>query len=185
MHGEAPDVIRLSIHLPNQYLVTFFEDESLKYIVHRSINQQTMLTAWFQVNRNPSLADFAKEYTYAQFSRMFVFDKWSKKSKLYKCLDAIDPQLFKHLRTVNRVEYPTFKDAYQDHCLAEAANLKTRQQLHLLFATILQTWNLNLQLTDEDIENHCLMLLNNILIQQEKTLKDFLNMPVSTEVNDI
>ncbi|CAG8479104.1 2899_t:CDS:2, partial [Racocetra persica] len=35
------------------------------------------------------------------------------------------------------------------------------------------------------IENRCLILLNNILIQQRKTLKDFSNIPVSTEVNDI
>ncbi|CAG8829970.1 820_t:CDS:1, partial [Cetraspora pellucida] len=45
MHNEASDVIKLSIHLPNQHLITFSDNEALDIVLQRANNQQTTLTA--------------------------------------------------------------------------------------------------------------------------------------------
>ncbi|CAG8584602.1 12428_t:CDS:2, partial [Racocetra persica] len=45
--------------------------------------------------------------------------------------------------------------------------------------------NQYLQLTEDEIENHALCLLNDILTQQRKSLKDFPNTPIPTAVNEI
>ncbi|CAG8820984.1 11522_t:CDS:1, partial [Racocetra fulgida] len=50
MHDEAPDVIRLVVHLPNQHLVTFYDNESVASINQHAQNQKTTLTAWFDAN---------------------------------------------------------------------------------------------------------------------------------------
>ncbi|CAG8493504.1 1602_t:CDS:2 [Acaulospora morrowiae] len=79
MHGEAPNIIRLAVHLPRQHLVTFADNESLDVIIQRASDQKTTLTAWFQANSDPSLSAQAKKCTYAQFPYKFVFNKCSKK----------------------------------------------------------------------------------------------------------
>ena len=172
MHDEAPDVIRLVVHLPGQYLVTFSDNESLDTITQRARNQKTTLTAWFEANRDQTIYRLAKDLTYTQFPHKFVFDKRIKKWKKRICgytigrMYFVHPgageryylrmllnivrgaQSFKHLRTVNNILYPTFKDACQalgllqddlewDRCLEEASEMQSGHQLQHLFVTIL------------------------------------------------
>jgi len=249
MHDEAPDVMRLVVHLPGQHLVTFSDNESLDIVLQRAQNQRTTLTAWFDANCDENLYQLTKELTYGQFPHNFVFDRRTKKWKprvhgytigrmyfvhpgageryyLRMLLNVVHgAQSFEHLRTVNEIVYTTFKNACQalgllqddlewDQCLKEASMIQSGHQLRHLFATILihcnptrpeQLWmrykqnlsddilyqtqqelqDLNLQMTEQDIENRALYKLDNILIQQGKTLKDFPDMPIPNTIDNM
>ncbi|CAG8603148.1 12337_t:CDS:10 [Cetraspora pellucida] len=178
MHNEAPDIMHLVVHLPGQHMITFSDNDSLKAIVQHVQNKKTTLTAWFEANRDPMLAPLVSKYTYAQFPQAFVFNKNTKKWK---------PRLLQD-------------DLEWDRCLEEAAKIRSGHQLRHLFAIILincqpnepdftedviyHSQNHNLQLTEHEIENDALNKLEIILLQQNKTLKDFPNMPLPDSVHE-
>ncbi|CAG8590817.1 9649_t:CDS:2, partial [Cetraspora pellucida] len=189
MHNEAPDIMCLVVHLPGQHMITFSDNDSLKAIVQHAQNEKTTLTAWFEANRDPMLAPLASKYTYAQFPQAFVFNKNTKKWKPRVRGNMIGHMFFVHLRA------------------EEAAKIRSGHQLHHLFAIILincqpnkpeHLWakhivaftedviyylqNHNLQLTEHEIENDALNKLEIIFLQQNKTLKDFPNMPLPDSV---
>ena len=52
MHEESPNIIRLQVHLPNQQLITWNEDNTpdVQAIVEQQGNKDTTLTAYFKAN---------------------------------------------------------------------------------------------------------------------------------------
>ena len=76
LHGQFPSIYRLQIHLPNQQLVYFQEQDNAQDIIVRQ--SKTMLTEWFELNKIDSLA---KEFSYLEAPSNFV---WNSKDKKWK-----------------------------------------------------------------------------------------------------
>ena len=169
MHAEHPTVYRLPVHLEDQQLVYFNPDDNINDVLERGALKETPLTAWFKVNQTTELA---RQTTYQNFPRSWVYDTKTKKWKPRQRGQAIgrmyfaSPQSgerfylrtlltvkagatsFSDLRTVNGIQYNTFKEACNalgllenDHewrlCLMEAAEMQLGYTLRMLFATIL------------------------------------------------
>ncbi len=78
-HGQSPTVVRLQVHLPGQHLVTYNPNESPEVVAARAVGEQTMLTAFFEANREESgITDFARQYTYQEFPQHFVWKEQQK-----------------------------------------------------------------------------------------------------------
>lgn len=137
LHDRDPAVVRLQIHLPDQHMVTFRPDEPLEAIMERARSVDTMLTAFFNMNRTQGPAgDLARQLTYQQFPRHFVWDasrrKWKVRQDRHNTIGRLyfisptagelfylrtlltvvrGPESFKNLRIIDGVEYPTFREA--------------------------------------------------------------------------
>ena len=64
MHGRAPKVQKLAVHLPEQQYITFHDGEDLENVIERANSCKTTLTAFFQENLNNAVAH---AYTYMEF----------------------------------------------------------------------------------------------------------------------
>eukprot|EP00112_Aurelia_sp_Birch-Aquarium-sp1_P020718 Seg540.7 transcript_id=Seg540.7/GoldUCD/mRNA.D3Y31 product="ATP-dependent DNA helicase PIF1" protein_id=Seg540.7/GoldUCD/D3Y31 len=130
LHHMSHSVERLAVHLPLQQNVYFREGQEERAL---EINQNTTLTAWFELNnRDPE----AREYLYHDIPEHYTLDrrakKWKKRqraAKIYSRMYQIQPSQpekfslrmlllhcsgalsFQDLRTVEGHEYPTFQDA--------------------------------------------------------------------------
>ena len=173
MHAEYPTVYRLPVHLEGQQVVYFNPDENVNDVLERGASMDTALTAWFKINQSNPLA---RTTTYQNFPRSWVYQKstktWVPRQKgnaigrMYfaspssgerfylRTLLTVKPGAtsFANLRTVNGVEYDTFKEAcnalglLEDDeewrkCLQEAGEMQTGYTLRTLFATILYNCN--------------------------------------------
>ncbi|CAG8714005.1 13024_t:CDS:2, partial [Acaulospora morrowiae] len=169
MHEEVPNIVRLALHLPGMHSVVFDPNDDAAHVLARANRQKTTLIAFFETC---ATIDVARQYTYQEFPQHFVWNKKDKRWTIRKRGFAIGrlyfanpsareifylrllltvvrgPQSFNHLKTVNNIAHPTFKDA----CLAlglleddeewiqyleEAAVMCSGFQLRLLFAVIL------------------------------------------------
>ncbi len=80
LHGQSPTVVRLQVHLPGQHLVVFDPQEDPERVRARAANERTMLTAFFEANRDGSgVSDIARRYTYQEFPQHFVWKEREKK----------------------------------------------------------------------------------------------------------
>lgn len=62
MYEQSHAVKRLTVHLPNNYVV-YFQHGQVEEALHRAANQATKLTAWFALNMdNPE----AQKYVYLE-----------------------------------------------------------------------------------------------------------------------
>src|SRR5437870_161425 len=64
MHGRAPKVQRLAVHLPEEQCISFHDGEDLEAILDCANLCKTMLTAFFQENIDNTAAHI---YTYVEF----------------------------------------------------------------------------------------------------------------------
>ncbi|GFV93153.1 ATP-dependent DNA helicase [Trichonephila clavipes] len=77
MHEKSYAIIRLPVHLPNMQPVYFFDDEE-RQALKRAAQRNTMLTAWFELNRTDT---YANRYLYADIPKHFVRknNKWERR----------------------------------------------------------------------------------------------------------
>jgi hypothetical protein len=78
MHEESPNIIRLQVHLPNQQLITWNEDNTpnLQAMVQQQANRDTTLTGYFKANEEyPE----ARQLLYQDFPSKFVWKAETKK----------------------------------------------------------------------------------------------------------
>ncbi|KAJ1686825.1 hypothetical protein LUZ63_010753 [Rhynchospora breviuscula] len=132
IHYSHPTVERLPIHLPFQNNIVFRDSQSLQQVASNPANQQTKLTAWFQLNQNDP---FARTLTYPEVTKYYTWHKdeknWQYRQQGHRLarmhfihlgagdvyyvrtlLNCIRGALsFDDLRTVNDTIRPTFKDA--------------------------------------------------------------------------
>ena len=169
MHRQYPSITRLAVHLENEQLCYFNDedDDNLEDILDKS--SCTTLTEWFKTNRENPETRYLK---YMNFCDMYVWNKSIKKWTLRQKSNSIGRMYFvspnageryylrlllthvtgatsfKSLRTIDEIEYETYKetciqygllesDDEWDKCLSEAAEMKTGYQLRNLFAMIL------------------------------------------------
>ena len=170
MHDEQPPVTHLALHLPGQQPVYFSEQENLDRVRARIEESMTTLMAFFAYNEQN---EDGREYLYHEFPEYFVYkgkiEGWQKRQRgravgrMYSASPFMGeryylrllltvvrgPRSFEHIRTVDGIVYPTFKEA----CLAlrlleddgewvalfrEGAEFMTGRALRHLFALALQ-----------------------------------------------
>ncbi|XP_019188283.1 PREDICTED: uncharacterized protein LOC109182587 [Ipomoea nil] len=168
---RAPSVERLSFHLPNQQSVIFADDDAVENIVNRPTIAQSMFLEWFEANKTyPN----ARELTYVEMPTRFVWKKdlrkWQPRKKGFsigrifyvppatgeifylRCLlnKVRGPKSYEDIRTVNGVQYDSFRDAcyarglvdddneYVD-AIDEASSWASADQLRRLFVTLLMS----------------------------------------------
>uniref|UniRef100_A0A6N2NLJ3 ATP-dependent DNA helicase n=1 Tax=Salix viminalis TaxID=40686 RepID=A0A6N2NLJ3_SALVM len=138
IHSRYPPVERLQIHLPFQQNIVFSGSKSLQSVLRRPGIRNTMLTEWFECNKQ--FPD-ARELYYSEFPKKYVWDsrqkQWTMRSKgfslgripyvhpaagelyfLRLLLNHIKGSMsFADLRNVHGVLHPTFQLACKAHGL--------------------------------------------------------------------
>ncbi|CAN1812466.1 ATP-dependent DNA helicase PIF1 [Linum perenne] len=119
IHERDPNVVRLSIHLPNQQPISYDAAQPVHSIVARPSCTNTMLTQWFLLNqRYPS----ARNLTYDRIPNSFVWSDqckdWSPRKNGFALgripsVPAACGDSFQHLRTVSGVVYSDYQLACQ------------------------------------------------------------------------
>ncbi|XP_024984081.1 uncharacterized protein LOC112520008 [Cynara cardunculus var. scolymus] len=130
----------LQIHLPNRQIVRFRDDNVMTDIVTRESDKRTMLTAFFDRNKEDESArqhlykDFPKHYTWNASARRWnqrkqgsmigrlVYANPTEGERYYLRLllsHISGPTSFKDLFTVNDILYPTFRKAALERGLIE------------------------------------------------------------------
>ncbi|KAL6503111.1 hypothetical protein OROHE_023740 [Orobanche hederae] len=132
IHYRDPAVQILSFHLPDEQSVVFNDGDTIDYVVENQGTKQSMFLAWMECNRHyPE----AQSLTYLEFPTKFVWKRDERVSQMRKkgfaigWLDYVPPGIgelyylslmlhrtpgaisYEHIRTVNNVIYPSFKDA--------------------------------------------------------------------------
>ena len=70
MHAIFPTVYRLLVHLPNEQMIYYDDNDNLDEVLNCPNIEVTALTAWFAINRqdprarNTLYLDFPKDYSY-------------------------------------------------------------------------------------------------------------------------
>ncbi|KAL4288328.1 hypothetical protein AHAS_Ahas19G0275200 [Arachis hypogaea] len=82
IHSREPAVQRLSFHLPGRNPILYEDGEDIDDILSKPGIDQSMFTAWMEANNNYSEA---KELTYSEFPRFFVYNKKEKIWSRRKC----------------------------------------------------------------------------------------------------
>ncbi|XP_076936709.1 uncharacterized protein LOC143603972 [Bidens hawaiensis] len=147
----SPAVLTLQLHLPNQQVARFREDDIMSQIVDRERDKKTMLTAFFETNR---VDEMARQYLYKDFPKHFTWNGgsrcWNRSKQrpqevvLFRLIQLKE----KDLRTLNGVTYSAFRRAALEiglienddslsRCLTEASLFQFPKSLRGLFATIL------------------------------------------------
>ncbi|GBO05677.1 hypothetical protein AVEN_245775-1 [Araneus ventricosus] len=80
MHEKSHSIIRLPVHLPDMQPVYFYDDEERRAL-ERAAQRNTMLTAWFELNRTDPEAN---RYLYADIPKHFDWknNKWERRVRL-------------------------------------------------------------------------------------------------------
>jgi hypothetical protein len=130
-HEEQPPVTHLALHLPGEQPVYFSEQEGPDVLRQHMDNSVTTLLAYFKYNAEN--AD-GRAYLYHEFPEHYVYQRkvgWKRRTqrmsigRMYSASPFMGEryylrllltvvrgaQSFVHLRTVDGVEYPTFKGA--------------------------------------------------------------------------
>ncbi|XP_022040020.1 uncharacterized protein LOC110942554 [Helianthus annuus] len=127
-----PAVLALQLHLPNNQMVRFRDDDLMPNIVDRERDKRTMLTTFFEINRND---ETARVHLYKDFPKHFTWNggtrRWSRRlgkkqrgrivsanpaegERYYLRLllsNVRGPTSFEHLCTVNGQRCATFRKA--------------------------------------------------------------------------
>jgi hypothetical protein len=132
IHYHWPPVQRLPVHLPLMNTVKLTTNTKLQSIIEDPKNRKTMLTEWFEDNKN---YQEARQLTYCEFPRYWRWDnsnkKWIKQKHGFQIgriyyVNPIEGEHFylrmllmvvkgakdyKDIRTYNGTVYQTFKEA--------------------------------------------------------------------------
>ncbi|XP_035838033.1 uncharacterized protein LOC110900453 [Helianthus annuus] len=128
----SPSVLALQLHLPNNQMVRFRDDDLMSNTVDRERDKRTMLTAFFERNR---IDETARVYLYKDFPKHFTWNgstrRWNPRGgkKQRGCIVSANPAegeryylrlllsnvrgptSFEHLCTVNGQRCETFRKA--------------------------------------------------------------------------
>jgi len=173
MHDGSPPIQRLQLHLPQQQPVYFSAEDHLQGIVNQAESRDTTLTAYFKAN---SKYPYAQNIFYQDFPTYFVFQRkereWTPRKqgisigRMYFCgpksgerfferlllLHTKGATSFNSLKTVNGIQYSTFREACNAKgllasddewkaVLEDGSSMLTGFQQRLLFAVILTECN--------------------------------------------
>ncbi|MCH79313.1 ATP-dependent DNA helicase PIF1 [Trifolium medium] len=212
IHEKFPAVIRLSIHLENQQVVTYKDTSSLHNVVTYHEMMDTMFLAWFKANVD---YEEGRNLTYAEFPTKFVYHsrerEWQPRQKgysigrltyvpvgageLYYLRVLLTVQKgctsYESIKTVKGITYKTFQEA-----CSELGLLKDDQEFKDAIVEAYRTDGIvynrrkslnlpDLQIPDAELQNLCLIEINNLLMRNGRSLNDYktMPMPVLEDVN--
>ncbi|KAJ0523564.1 putative DNA helicase [Helianthus annuus] len=143
IHYRNPSVIRLPFHLPGQQHVIYEEFEEIEDVLDKpSVNASMFLQCFLCNQKYPA----ARQLTYVEFPTKFVWKsnkrKWKPRKRGFSIgrIHSVSPSVgeayylrillnkvkgprnFEDIRTVNDVEYPTFRDACYAYGLLDDDN---------------------------------------------------------------
>ncbi|GJV41874.1 ATP-dependent DNA helicase PIF1-like protein [Tanacetum coccineum] len=164
--------------MPNQHPVTLRDADSLLALLEREGINVIMFTDWFDLNERHSPD---RTLTYAEIPQHYV---WHEQSKMWKPQKQRGPLTFEELLTINKRICATFKEACFAYgllndgrewtrAIQEASLWALRTQLRDLFMTIL----LFCDLTTEQIQNYCLLEIQELLNRNGRSLTEFQDLP--------
>ncbi|XP_027768140.1 uncharacterized protein LOC107002396 isoform X1 [Solanum pennellii] len=166
-----PTVYHLQLHLDGQQLVSFKSTDNISNIANNPIIRKTMLTEFFLMNKsNKEATDL--NLLYREFPEHFVWsttDKiWTRRKRghvigrVVTChptegeryylrlllMNVRGPKSYEDLRSVNGVQYNSFREAAEKRelllcdnnlveCMSEAASYQMPSSLRQLFAMLL------------------------------------------------
>ncbi|XP_022725071.1 uncharacterized protein LOC111281663 [Durio zibethinus] len=137
----SPPVINLQLHLPNQQVVYYWENQNLQNVLYWDHVSRTMLTEYFETCANESNA---RKYLYREFPEHYVWNRqnqiWTKRQNktvigrinsanpkegerfyLRLLLNHVrGPTSFKDLLTIAGICYLSFKEATEKRGLLES-----------------------------------------------------------------
>ncbi|XP_076922418.1 uncharacterized protein LOC143584204 [Bidens hawaiensis] len=165
-----PVVLALQLHLPNNQMVRFRDDDVMSEIVDRERDKRTMLTAFFETNR---LDETARQYLYKDFPKLFTWNGsthcWNR--RLHKAqrgrIVSANPAEGERYTTFRKTALEiglTENDESLSQCLTEASVYQFPKALRRLFATIMifctpgdvrKLWNDHFDSLSEDYRLHC------------------------------
>ncbi|KAK1372558.1 hypothetical protein POM88_028751 [Heracleum sosnowskyi] len=140
IHYRSVSVERLSFHLPNAKNCSFRANENLSKVADRSRWRPSKLEAFFQLNLRDNNA---RQYTYDEIPRFYVWNdtdcRWTSRKKGMQIgrisythhssgeawylrlllLTVRGPTSFEHLKTINGIQYNTFREACKEYGLLD------------------------------------------------------------------
>lgn len=75
MHSESPTVYRLPVHLKDEQVVYYHDDDDAQEVADRAASRDTHLTGWMKANQ---IYPEACQYTYQEFPQHFVCNAKTK-----------------------------------------------------------------------------------------------------------
>ncbi|GAU30751.1 hypothetical protein TSUD_145490 [Trifolium subterraneum] len=204
IHKKFPAVIRLSIHLENQQSIRFDDNSQLQNVVSYRESIDTMFLAWFNANLE---YEEGRALTYAEFPSKFVFNVQENCWQPRKHGFSIGRLTYVPVGAEACNELNLLKDdqEFKDG-LKESYESATGGQMKSLFVRLLNmntmsnpydvwisTWKLladgilynrrralnlpELQLTDDELQNLCLIEIQKLLMRNGRSLSDYKSMP--------
>ncbi|GJY10516.1 ATP-dependent DNA helicase PIF1-like protein [Tanacetum coccineum] len=155
IHYSYPSVMKLNFHLEDQNAITLRDSQNLPALLEREDIKLTMFTEWFELNKRDT---DSRKLIYAEIPKYYM---WLEQAK--------GPQSFKELMMVNDRLYTTFKEACfaygllnddkeWSHAILEASFWALGPQLQDILHKKRKLFKYpELQLTDEQLKNYCLL----------------------------
>ncbi|GJR09502.1 ATP-dependent DNA helicase PIF1 [Tanacetum coccineum] len=198
IHYSYPSVMKLNFHLPNQQPVTLRDSDNLPALLEREGINVTMFTDWFALNE---LYPPARARTYAEIPQYYV---WGPRN--FEELLTVNKRVCSTFKEACFAYGLLNDDREWTRAIQEASVWALGPQLRDLFVTILlfcdvsrplklweETWEVlsedilhqkrklykypELQLTAEQIQNYCLVEIQEVLNRNGRSLAEFQDLP--------
>uniref|UniRef100_A0A0R0IBC5 ATP-dependent DNA helicase n=1 Tax=Glycine max TaxID=3847 RepID=A0A0R0IBC5_SOYBN len=243
-HGRKPVVERLHFHLPGQHSVLYEDHDDIDDVLSKPSISDSKFISWMNTNQN---SIEGRNLTYAEFVSKFVYNQkkrcWHLRKKGYTIGRLLwvppitgelfylrmmltvckGPTSFEDLRTVDNVQYSTYKEAcfamrfLQDdkefiEAIKEAKDWGSAHYIRKLFVLLLlaatmskpeqvwdQTWHwmaddivynykksstsTTLQLDDRTLQNLVLLEIEQLLQENQRSLRDYPSMSYPEDAN--
>ncbi|KAH1061066.1 hypothetical protein GYH30_004524 [Glycine max] len=230
IHGRKPVVERLHFHLPGQHSVVYEDHDDIDDVLSKQSISDSKFISWMNTNQN---SVEGRNLTYAEFVSKFVYNQkkrcWHLRKKGYTIGRLLwvppiigklfylrmmltvckGPTSFEDLRTVDNVQYPTYREAcfamgfLQDdkefiEAIKEAKDWGSAHYIRKLFVLLLltatmnkpeqvwdQTWHWMADdiLDDRTLQNLVFLEIEQLLQANQRSLRDYPSMPYPEDVN--
>ncbi|XP_052626798.1 uncharacterized protein LOC128133416 [Lactuca sativa] len=192
VHCRYPSVVRLPFHLPNQQQIVYGEDDDIDDVLDKPSVAASKFTTWMKCN---AIDSEARKLTYVEFPTKFVwilngrFWKRRKVGKAIGRIHSVSPKLgeayflrillnkakgptsFDDIRTVNGQTHSSFRDA----CYALGLLDDDKEYIDAIKEASHSGSELSLGV--DELKNLTLFEIQQILLRNNSTLKNFKNMP--------
>ncbi|GKC58954.1 hypothetical protein Tco_1086552 [Tanacetum coccineum] len=175
--------MKLNFHLEDQNVITLRDSQNLPALLEREDIKLTMFTEWFELNKRDTTA---RKLTYAEIPKYYVWHEQAKVWQKHKQKNALGEFT---IRTQLQEKEACFAygllndDKEWAHAISEAAPLQLwEQSWQILSEDILHKKRKlfkypDLQLTDEQLKNYCLLEIEALLNRNSRYLTDFPDLP--------
>ncbi|CAH1417183.1 unnamed protein product [Lactuca virosa] len=192
VHCRYPSVVRLPFHLPNQQQIVYGKDDDIDDVLDKPFVAASKFTSWMECN---AIDSEARKLTYAEFPTKFVwilngrFWKRRKVGKAIGRIHSVSPNpgetyflrillnkvkgltSFDDIRTVNGETHSSFRDA----CYALGLLDDDKEYMDAIKEE--SHYGSELSLGVDELKNLTLFEIEQILLRNNSTLKNFTKMP--------